>query len=95
MALGKPKYAMWTSWLALALNVGANFALIPVLGILGAALASTIAYAASAVAVVWCYLHETKLPAREMVPTAADLRFLAVTVRSIILAGLRRVRGAA
>jgi O-antigen/teichoic acid export membrane protein len=95
MALGKPKYAMWTSWLALLLNVGANLALIPILGIAGAALASTIAYAASAVVMAWCYLHEVRLPASVFVPTTADFRFLSATLRSIIAAGLRRVRSAA
>jgi len=41
---GKTRYYAWTTLLAAAFNVGANFALIPILGMMGAAWATLAAY---------------------------------------------------
>ncbi len=77
LALGKPKYAMWTSWLALAANVALNFALIPGLGITGAALASTLAYSVSALVMAYCYARESRTPFAALLPRRSDVLVLA------------------
>lgn len=73
--IGKP--VLWTRAAAanLLVNVAANFLLIPRYGIAGAALASAISYSIAAVIIIWYFLRETRVSARELlVPTAADFR---------------------
>jgi O-antigen/teichoic acid export membrane protein len=59
--------------LALLLNVALNFALIPVAGAVGAATASSVAYAALAVAYVRWLISATSLELSELWPTRSDI----------------------
>jgi O-antigen/teichoic acid export membrane protein len=66
---------------ALLVNVGLNLALIPALGVVGASLASSIAYAAQAVAYTYWLLRATPLRLAELRPTRADLMLFPALVR--------------
>jgi O-antigen/teichoic acid export membrane protein len=76
IARNKPKYSIWTGWSILVINVVLNFAWIPLLGIAGAALASSVAYTLAGVLWMIFYLKESKMVFREMIPRPADVKFL-------------------
>jgi len=59
---GKPQYAMYISLVMLVLNVGINLALIPTLGMVGAALSASITQAITGVLFLWAFLRESKVP---------------------------------
>lgn len=66
------------------LNLGANVALIPVLGFRGAALASLISYSMGGVFIIGTFAHKTDVPLREVLcPKAADVRLIARTIAGI------------
>ena len=67
--------------LALVLNVSLNLVLIPVLGVVGASVASSVAYAAQALAYTWWLLRETPLRLADLRPTRRDVILLATVVR--------------
>ena len=70
---------------AFVLNVGLNLALIPLLGIVGASLASSLAYGAQAVAYTVWLLRRTPIRLSELRPTRQDLAlFPALARRSAI-----------
>jgi O-antigen/teichoic acid export membrane protein len=54
-ARGRPDLNGWAAAVSLAVNVACNLLLIPLYGITGAALATTIAYAITAVITIWFY----------------------------------------
>ena len=56
-----------------ALNVAANFLLIPRMGISGAALASTISYSFLSLLVAWYYLRDIGVSWRVLVPRPSDI----------------------
>jgi len=58
---GYPAVTVWAPAAALAVNVGANLALIPVLGLRGAALATSVAYALWALIVTGAFLRRSGL----------------------------------
>jgi len=67
-----------------ALNLVAVLALVPILGPVGAGLASTISYTAIGIFVVWRFCADTGARVRDvLVPTATDLRVIARTVRRL------------
>jgi O-antigen/teichoic acid export membrane protein len=71
---GKPQYATYTSGITVAATVALDVALIPSMGIIGAAIASSIAYTASALLSVIWFNHENQTSWRQvLVPTPADL----------------------
>lgn len=71
---GKPQYATYTSGITVVATVLLDLALIPSMGIVGAAIASSIAYTASAVLSVIWFNHENQTSWREvLIPTIADL----------------------
>jgi O-antigen/teichoic acid export membrane protein len=71
---GKPQYATYTSGITVVATVVLDLALIPSMGIVGAAIASSIAYTASAVLSVIWFNHENQTNWRQvLVPTHADL----------------------
>jgi len=72
----KPKYGIWTGWTTLAVNVTLNFAWIPLMGIAGAALASTVSYTLAGVLWLLFYRKESKVPFSEMIPKKEDFRYL-------------------
>jgi O-antigen/teichoic acid export membrane protein len=63
---GKPEYAMIASLCSLIVNVLLNIILIPVYGILGAAIASSIAYIVAALVFMYYYKRETSVNLREL-----------------------------
>lgn len=70
---GMPQYPSITSSVALLVTLVADLLLIPQLGILGAALASTLAYVAQTVLLVRIYTRLTNVSARALlVPQSAD-----------------------
>lgn len=71
---GKPQYATYTSGITLGVTIGLDVALIPYFGINGAAIASSIAYIASAILAVSWFYKETQIPWKEVIfPKITDL----------------------
>lgn len=70
--------------IALALNITLCFALIPSLGIRGAALASLVTYAVEAALVIWAFLADTRLSARDaFAPRRTDFEPYLVRLRRV------------
>ncbi len=75
--LGRPKVHLWTSLATLLTNIVLNFVFIPSLGILGAAIASAIAYAADGLMYVFLLLGPEKFTIKELfLLSAKDLQGL-------------------
>jgi O-antigen/teichoic acid export membrane protein len=68
----KPKYGLSMGYILLAFNVAFNIALIPLMGISGSALASTISYVAALVLWMIFYRRESHVPLKELAPRWAD-----------------------
>ena len=82
----KPKYGMWISYSVLTVNIALNFCLIPFMGIAGAALASTISYILACCMAILFYLHESRVPLKEMMPRWKDT----IYVFSILISMIRQ-----
>lgn len=97
---GRPGAVSLGATAALVINVAANFVLIPIYGIVGAALASLLSYSATAamMVVVACRLSHNS-PLAVIVPGRAELKLLVDTARRAVLAAragiAQRRRGAA
>jgi O-antigen/teichoic acid export membrane protein len=91
----KPKYSIWTSYTVLIVNVILCFCLIPIMGIAGAALASTISYTLASYMAILFYQRESRVPLKEMIPRLEDVKYilsvLISSVRHIIVLGIRRL----
>jgi len=72
----KPRYSIITGYTTLAVNVILNLVLIPHLGIVGAAVASSISYSLAGVLWLTFFTYESKLPLSELVPTWRDVSYL-------------------
>ena len=71
--------------LAVVVTIVLDFALIPLLGVLGAALASVVAYVVYGVASLVAVSRESGVPVSELViPTRADLALYPATVLSVL-----------
>lgn len=77
LAREKIRFTIWLSLIAVSANVGANFVLIPRMGLAGAGLASSISYSLVALVVAWYYVRETGVPWRALVPGRADVQIYA------------------
>jgi len=75
-ARNKPKYSVYIGWTTLIINVALNLAWIHLMGIAGAALASTVSYTIAGVLWLLFYRKESKIPFSEMVPKKEDFRYL-------------------
>lgn len=89
--LGKAAPVSTVATVAVVVNIGCNLALIPVWGIVGAAVASLVSYSSSAVMTVWFAARVSGVSPRDFfVPRLADLRSLWLVgggvVRSLIRA---------
>jgi O-antigen/teichoic acid export membrane protein len=73
LAREKPSYASWATAVATVVNVAATLALVPRLGIAGAAMASSISYTLLSLMVTWCYLRETGATWSRLVPGRSDV----------------------
>ena len=85
---GYARYPALASWISLLVTVALDFLLIPRWGILGAALASTLAYTVSAAAGAWYYRRLTGIGARELYGIRPD-EVLAIgrRIRAVIQRG--------
>jgi len=72
----KPKYSVWIGYIILAVNILLNLALIPRMGIAGAALASSVSYMGSGVLWLIFYRRESKTPIQQMIPCGGDFVYL-------------------
>jgi len=91
---GRPDLVSWAALLTVVATVAADLALIPLLGIEGAALASVIAYTVSAAALLIGYRSVTGGRLAALVPRPADVREL-VTMTLGLVTGRRPRDGAA
>jgi O-antigen/teichoic acid export membrane protein len=90
-AMGKPGLAARAAIIAVAVNVPLNVLLIPSFGIVGAAVASSIAYAVHAVLLVRLFMRHAGISLGSiLVPRSEDLRWIVANVR-----GLAAARGRA
>jgi O-antigen/teichoic acid export membrane protein len=76
LARGKPKYAIIFSYTMLAINILMNLLLIPRIGILGAAISSSITYSLGCFMALKFYQRESGTPFREMIVKWSDFLFL-------------------
>jgi Na+-driven multidrug efflux pump len=73
---GWPHYPSLTSALALIVTIGGDLLLIPRLGIVGAALASTLAYGVQTIVLLVIYTRVTRTRWQELlIPRRDDVRF--------------------
>lgn len=94
LARKKIMHAVWVSTLSTALNIIGNLILIPLMGIAGAALASTLSYSFASAVVIGCYLRETGVPWNALVPRIRDLQvYLSFSQRAVTCAGMIRKSG--
>ena len=74
LARENSRVTMWVALIAAVVNLIGNFALIPSMGISGAALASSISYTLVSIMVIWIYVRETGVPFRMLIPQWSDLQ---------------------
>jgi O-antigen/teichoic acid export membrane protein len=92
---GKPQYATYTSGITVVVTVILDLILIPSRGIVGAAIASSIAYTASAVLSVIWFNHENQTTWKQvLIPTLADLTSLLQQLEKLINQSRIKVLGA-
>ncbi len=72
IARQKPVYSVAIGYCMLGINIALNFSLIPIIGIAGSALASSITYISALIIRLFCYRRETGQPLKEIAPTWAD-----------------------
>lgn len=81
---GMPQYPSITSAIALVITIVANLLLIPIFGIVGAALASTLAYGTQTLLLLAIYTRQTGSRPRDLLlPRPADVRAIAQQLRKI------------
>lgn len=68
------QYMVWLTVITALVNIVGNLLFIPVMGVSGSVLASTVSYSLLAVMVVWFYMRETRLSWAITVPRWNDLR---------------------
>lgn len=83
LKVGKPEVPMWLAAASALVCIGASVALMPRIGIYGAATGSSLAYVFGQAAATWWFCRSTKIPLREIfVPTQQDLATYMGFVRS-------------
>lgn len=80
----KPKYSVWVGYLTLGANVIFSFVLIPLMGISGAALASSIAFIAAGILWLIFYKRESGILFRELMPRIEDFRYLLNSILAMV-----------
>ncbi|HEX6283847.1 MAG TPA: polysaccharide biosynthesis C-terminal domain-containing protein [Pyrinomonadaceae bacterium] len=74
--IGQPRLNLLVAGVALVVTISLDLYLIPRLGILGAALASTASYTVSAILTIMLYVKKTGSPVRQiLIPTGEDIGF--------------------
>jgi O-antigen/teichoic acid export membrane protein len=96
LKLGKPEVPMWLAAASALLCISVSIALEPMIGIYGAAIGSSVAYACGQTAATWWFCRTTKISIRELfVPTQSDFATYLAFIRNAIADGRAIVRGAA
>jgi O-antigen/teichoic acid export membrane protein len=96
LKLGKPEVPMWLAGASALLCITVSIALVPMIGIYGAAIGSSLAYACGQIAATWWFCRTTKISIREvLVPTQGDFATYLAFFRNAIADGRAIVRGAA
>lgn len=73
LKLGRPEVPLWLAGASAAVCIGVSIALVPTLGMAGAAIGSTAAYVAGQAAAIWYFSRHAKISMVQMlVPTAED-----------------------
>lgn len=88
LKLGRPEVPMWLASASAVICIAVSLALVPTMNMYGAAIGSTVAYAAGQTAAIWYFVRTTSVGIREMlVPTREDFalygQFLARLLQSI------------
>ncbi|MBT2364571.1 lipopolysaccharide biosynthesis protein [Streptomyces sp. ISL-10] len=81
LRLRRPLLVVTPSVVALAINIAMNLVLIPEWGAIGCAVACSVSYLLLAAWQTRLFLREARIPARELLPTSADLRVLLTALR--------------
>jgi len=72
--IGKPRLNLYVSGISLIITITLDFALIPKLNIVGAAIASTVSYSVAAFMLIFFFIRETGVPLRQvLLPSSEDL----------------------
>jgi O-antigen/teichoic acid export membrane protein len=88
---GMPQYPSITSAVALVITIVANLLLIPIFGIVGAALASTLAYTTQTLLLIVIYTRQTGSRPRDLLlPRPADFDTLVQGLRNMWSSRIRR-----
>jgi O-antigen/teichoic acid export membrane protein len=83
-ANGKPQASLYAGLISLPVTIGLNLLLVPSWGIKGAAVASDVAYAVNASAVLFLFLRSSRLPLRDVLLfNAEDWEAVTWTVRNV------------
>jgi O-antigen/teichoic acid export membrane protein len=83
--IGKPRLNLCVSLGGLVVTLALDLALIPVAGIVGAAIASSVSYSFSAVATLWLVMRSSGLSVTDLLlPNANDVRAVVVFLRAIV-----------
>jgi len=83
--IGKPHLNFATSLVGLVVTVVLDFVLIPWLGITGAALASSMSYLTTTLAIIAIFVHETGIPpGRVLLITGDDLSLMSAMIRQTL-----------
>jgi O-antigen/teichoic acid export membrane protein len=83
-ARNKPKYSICIGYSILVINIVFCLILVPMIGIVGAALANSITYICASFLWLIFYRHQSKVPLREMVPKVSDFSYIIANVKSFI-----------
>ena len=91
LARGKPQYSIIWSCSGLCVNVILNLLLIPIIGIIGAALASTITYIFTCSLTLLFYHRESRTTLEEMIPRREDCIFVLSSSVEMVRQRLQRI----
>lgn len=80
----KPMYAAVNSWIGALTNIGLNFYFIPRMGIVGAALASSLSATLMALIIFGCFKYETKLSLGLFIPRREDFSVIVGILRKLL-----------
>jgi O-antigen/teichoic acid export membrane protein len=82
--IGKPQHNLAASFIGFIATVALDLFLIPVYGIVGAAMASTISYFISTAVIIKLFLQNSRLSLLSIIPTSADIGVIVAYARSLI-----------
>jgi O-antigen/teichoic acid export membrane protein len=84
LAREKPRYTVWASGAGVVTNIVGNLLLVPRIGIVGAAIASSVSYSILSVILIVWYLRVTGLTWTTLVPRRRDLSLYVLLWRQMV-----------